>query len=492
MFERMWISMVCLLLLAQGAGAANTGFRLTYDSKAFAGPFTGRVYVMLFENETKRLRNGPDWFHPEPFFALDVTGWKAGESLSMGVGCLGFPVSLDRLARKTWTVQAVLDRNLGGRSFATSDGNVYGILPRIELGGAAGGVAEVRLDQVWKETAFPDVPRVKQFTLESKALTAFRGSPVRMRAGVALPESHGREPGRIYPVVYEVPGFGGNHFSAIGRQNQGLTKVAGLEVIWVVLDPDCPFGHHVFADSENNGPWGQALTRELMPALEKEFGGDPGRRVVTGHSSGGWSSLWLQVSYPEVFRGVWSTAPDPVDFRDFQRIDLYAAPGVSVFVDEVGTRRPIARRNDKPVLFYRDFSDMEVVMGRGGQLGSFEAVFGPKGISGQPRPLWDRASGRVDPSIMRSWERYDIRRLLERQWSEIGPKLAGKIQVHTGSADTFYLEGAAVLLKESLYRLKSDAVVEIHPGKDHGNVLTPELRTRMEKQMRAWLEAKAR
>lgn len=340
--------------------------------------------------------------------------------------------------------------------------------------------------------AFPDVPRVKQFTLESKALTAFRGSPVRMRAGVALPESHGREPGRTYPVVYEVPGFGGNHFSAIGRQNQGLTKVAGLEVIWVVLDPDCPFGHHVFADSENNGPWGQALTRELMPALEKEFGGDPGRRVVTGHSSGGWSSLWLQVSYPEVFRGVWSTAPDPVDFRDFQRIDLYAAPGVSVFVDEVGTRRPIARRNDKPVLFYRDFSDMEVVMGRGGQLGSFEAVFGPKGISGQPRPLWDRASGRVDPSIMRSWERYDIRRLLERQWSEIGPKLAGKIQVHTGSADTFYLEGAAVLLKESLYRLKSDAVVEIHPGKDHGNVLTPELRTRMEKQMRAWLEAKAR
>jgi hypothetical protein len=181
-----------------------------------------------------------------------------------------------------------------------------------------------------------------------------------------------------------------------------------------------------------------------------------------------------------------------VDFRDFQRIDLYAAPSVSVFVDEVGTRRPIARRNDKPVLFYRDFSDMEVVMGRGGQLGSFEAVFGPKGISGQPRPLWDRGSGRVDPAILRSWERYDIRRLLERQWSEIGPKLAGKIQVHCGSADTFYLEGAAVLLKESMNRLKSDAVVEIHPGKDHGNVLTPELRNRMEKQMRAWLEAKAR
>ena len=99
-----------------------------------------------------------------------------------------------------------------------------------------------------------------------------------------------------------------------------------------------------------------------------------------------------------------------------------------------------------------------------------------------------RMSGKVDPAVMKSWERYDIRKLLEKQWIDLAPKLKGKIVVHCGSADTFYLEGAAVLLKESLERLKSDAIVEIHPGKDHGNLLTQDLRKRMEKQMRQWLE----
>ncbi|MFM7110665.1 MAG: hypothetical protein ACKO26_05935, partial [Planctomycetota bacterium] len=78
---------IALGLLAASCGnttAAGPRFRLEYSSKDHAGPFTGRVYVMLFEAETKRLRGGPDWFHPEPFFAMDVTGWKAGEPLIMG------------------------------------------------------------------------------------------------------------------------------------------------------------------------------------------------------------------------------------------------------------------------------------------------------------------------------------------------------------------------------------------------------------------------
>ena len=163
-------------------------------------------------------------------------------------------------------------------------------------------------------------------------------------------------------------------------------------MIHVVLDPSCRTGHHVFADSENNGPCGHALIEELIPALEAKFRGlaTPASRFVTGHSSGGWSSLWLQVSYPDFFGGVWSTAPDPVDFRDFQRIDLYA-PKTSMFADAKGERRPIARQAGKPSLYYKPFSDMEVVMGRGGQLYSFEAVFSPKGTDGQPCKLLESA-----------------------------------------------------------------------------------------------------
>src|SRR5262249_54866947 len=149
--------------------------------------------------------------------------------------------------------------------------------------------------------------------------------------------------------------------------------------------------------------------------------GAPTARFVTGHSSGGWSSLWLQVTYPDFFGGVWSTAPDPVDFRDFQKVNIYQ-PGVNIFTDEAGNRRPLARVRGAPGLYYQPFCDMEVVMGHGGQFGSFEAVFGPRGPDGRPVPLWDRTTGAVDPAVARSWERYDIRLVLERNWKTLGPK----------------------------------------------------------------------
>ena len=46
--------------------------------------------------------------------------------------------------------------------------------------------------------------------------------------------------------------------------------------------------------------------------------------------------------------------------------------------------------------------------------------------------------------------------ILERNWTKLGPKLAGKIHVYMGGEDTFYLEGAAILLKQALAQLGSD------------------------------------
>src|SRR5262249_37747890 len=154
--------------------------------------------------------------------------------------------------------------------------------------------------------------------------------------------------------------------------------------------PDCRTGHHVFADSDNNGPYGKALTEELIPHIEQTFRalGKPSARLLTGHSSGGWSSLWLQMTHPDFFGGVWSTPPDPVDFRDFQRVNIYQ--DANIFTDADGQPRPLARRNGKVIMHYQPFSDMEVVMGRGGQLQSFEAVFSPRGADSKPKPLWDR------------------------------------------------------------------------------------------------------
>jgi S-formylglutathione hydrolase FrmB len=250
----------------------------------------------------------------------------------------------------------------------------------------------------------------------------------------------------------------------------------------VHLDPTVPTGHCVFADSANNGPWGTALVKEFSPYIEKTFRGygKPEGRFVTGHSSGGWSSLWLQVTYPETFGATWSTAPDPVDFRDFQQIDLYQQ-GVNMFTDSAGKPRPLARRGDEPIIFYKQFSDMERPI-RGEQLGSFEAVFSPRDKDGQPRTLWNRITGAVDNDVALAWRKYDIGHILRTQWKELEPKLKGKLHVYMGTQDTFYLEGAVELLQKDMKALGSDAKVELFPG-DHSTVMTRSLRTRIDKEM---------
>src|SRR5205085_1553216 len=155
------------------------------------------------------------------------------------------------------------------------------------------------------------------------------------------------------------------------------------------------------------------------------------------------------------------------------------------FADEAGRPRPLSRGEGSRALYFQPFCEMETVMGHGGQLGSFEASFSLRGADGRPRPLWDRATGRIDPEVARAWERYDIRLVLERNWAALGPKLAGKLHVYTGAEDTFLLEGAVRLLKESLEKLGSDAVIEIVPGRNHGTLRDQAMQERIAREMAA-------
>lgn len=124
-------------------------------------------------------------------------------------------------------------------------------------------------------------------------------------------------------------------------------------------------------------------------------------------------------------------------------------------------------------------------MGHGGQLESFEAVFSEKTDDGQPRKLWHRLTGTIDTSVAKTWEKYDIRLKLQREWPTIGPKLKGKIHVFMGDQDTFYLDGAAKLLKKELADLKSDAEVVIIPGASHSVDSMPNVRNRIRSEMAA-------
>ncbi|WP_197453996.1 alpha/beta hydrolase-fold protein [Caulifigura coniformis] len=448
----------------------------------------------MYFSRSEEPRRGPNWFRPEPMLAMDVENLPPGQSVELRApeskdrpgdvqrpATLVFPKGLDARSLAGLKAQAVIRFNPLDREVGTGTGNGFSAAAVVPGGE---GPMELVVDRTVGAAAIADTGWTKVFKVPSRLLTEFHGRPVELVAAVQLPPSYGTSPERRYPVIFEVPGFGGALRHGMKGTPYSPATGNGVEFIHVFLDPNCPLGHHVFADSENNGPVGRALVEEFLPALDLKFRtiASPAARFLTGHSSGGWSSLWLQVTYPDVFNGTWSTAPDPVDFRDFQRIDL-SRVGENMYVDPAGARRPLARVGGKPILWYDDFARMEDVLGPGGQLHSFEAVFSPRGSDGRPRLIWERETGAVDAAVAETWKRYDIRLILEENWATLGPKLAGKLHVFMGDQDTFYLEGATKLLKGSLEKLGSDAVVEIHPGADHSTLMTEQLKARIPREM---------
>jgi S-formylglutathione hydrolase FrmB len=275
-----------------------------------------------------------------------------------------------------------------------------------------------------------------------------------------------------YPAVYYTHGFGGNLARirpVAGDVYRRMTEKKMPATMWILLDESLPTGTHEFADSVNNGPWGKALTSELIPYLESRYRLDAraGARFLNGHSSGGWATLWLQVTYPEVFGGTWSTSPDSSDFHDFTGPDLYT-PHANVYRRSDGSLYPLIRNDGKVVASFKDFARLEGVLGPyGGQFASFEWVFSPRGPDGRPTPMFDRVTGDVDATVVRAWEKYDIARTLEANWPALSPNLNGKIHVIVGTADTFYLDGAAHKLKAVLDRLGANAQVTFLEGRTH-------------------------
>jgi len=451
-------------------GGASRWFQVTWDSASVNEVSDGRLFVFLSQR-TGEPRFGPNWFQPEPFFAVDVRRFAAGQTRLVDETADSFPDRLSALAAGTYRVQAVFDRSCDSPDPGRGPGNFYSAVQSISVAPGAAFDCALKLDRAVPEGTFPAQQGLHEVVFRSEMLSKFFGREVQDRCAVLLPASYDANADRRYPVVYVVPGFGGRHLQA--ALQAGRMAAAGssdVAFIGVGLSGKCRWGHHVYADSATNGPRGRSLVEELIPLVDRRFRtiADPGGRFIAGHSSGGWSALWLQISYPTTFGGCWSLSPDPVDFRDFQQVNLYEQPPLSLYDDPRGDPRPIARRGKTPVLWFRSFARMDDVLARGGQLRSFEAVFSPLDRSGVPRRLWDRTSGTIDPDVATAWEAYDIRLKLERNWAELGPLLRGKLHIATGELDTFYLEGAVKRLASTLQELGSDAEIEIVPGADHG------------------------
>jgi hypothetical protein len=294
-----------------------------------------------------------------------------------------------------------------------------------------------------------------------------------MRGFVLLPPGYDAKAAATYPVVYFTHGFGGglDHFAgSIANTWLAMSKGEMPPMIWVYLDESSPTGTHEFADSVNNGPWGKALTEELIPQLESTYRMDAkaSGRFLNGHSSGGWATLWLQTRYPKIFGGTWSTSPDPSDFHDFTGVDLYA-PHANMYRKPDGSAYPLIRDKGKMLATVQQFSQLERVLGSyGGQMTSFDWVFSPRGKDGRPMPMFDRDTGDVDADVVAYWrDHYDIAHRLQAEWPQLAPDLDGKIHLIVGTADTFYLDGAAHRLKGVLDGLHAQSDIRFLPDKTH-------------------------
>ncbi len=451
------------------SAVADPTIELSFDKELRAEPFTGRVVLFLWPAENGKPPRRWEMIGTNPIASIDVKDWKPETPLKIK-NPRAYPTDFDEIHGK-FRVRAVMQNNPALPNGLDTPGNLISKWTAVDLSPESKRRIRIKLNRKNEDPDRQDRAELKFVEFKSRLLSEFHGREVMMRAAVRLPDGFESQPDRRFAAIYYIPGFGGDE-----REAMQIARMLGdpdSSFVRIGLDPTLRLGHTVFADSDNNGPCARALVEEFIPHLESKFRLLPEARgrYLTGHSSGGWSSLWLQVTYPDFFNGCWSGSPDPVDFHDFTGVNLYEDECFYYLNGSDKDPRPIMRQSGKVLYSIEQFARMEDVIGPGGQLMAFEAVFGPKGKNGLPVPMYDRRTGRIDRKVVDAWKRYDIVEKLTREWDTLGPKLKGKITVIMGDEDNFYLNGATRRLKEKLESLGSDARITIVPQLDHMTIV---------------------
>jgi hypothetical protein len=455
------------LFFAVGAFAAPRQIDVTLDPSVAPHGASGRLLVFLADNAKPRDVLAGSFIPGETWMAaMEISYFAAGSTITFDAERKAFPKPFSQAPAGDHQFMALLDTNHSYALTQQDEGELYSAV----VVAHDGEPVKLTIGKVTPAKPKPvDTDIVKLVEFESPLLSAFWGRPIVMQAGVVLPPDYAQDASKRYATVYHVHGFGGDH---TGAWRSGPAIAADMQAgkrfpaVHVFLNASFPTGHVVFADSVNNGPWGRALTEELIPHLEKRFR-LAGKRFLTGHSSGGWSTLWLQVAYPDVFAGTWSTAPDPADLHKFTGIDVTPGSTQNAYRTKDGRPLNLVRMNGKEIASLEEFAKAEDVQGEyGGQFASFEWVWSPKGPDGRPMKLFNRETGEQDPFVQRAWQKYDIHKILETNWPTLGPKLKGKLHLVVGSEDTFHLEEPTILLCDFL-KTKGQDVCEIVPGRDH-------------------------
>ena len=491
----MRIASLFLLLCATLSAAPQ--FQVSFTAGTKKTPLDGRLILVVSKEMDGEPRFQVGWgLGTQQIFGFDVDGWKPGEAVHMDDKAAGNPLrSLRELKPGSYNVQAVLNvyetvhRADGhtvklhmdqgeGQRWNASPGNLYSKPQKVEVG--PDSTVEITLTEVVPPVEREkDTKYVRHFSMESKLLTQFWGRPMRIGAVVLVPEGFDDHPQQHYPVAFMQGHFGGDffmfsetppaadmkdgkkrHAARAYQVYQDWTSGRLPKMLLVITEHATPYYDDSYGvNTANTGPYGDALTQELYPEIEKKFRaiGEPWARVLFGGSTGGWITLAEQIFYPDYFGGAWGFCPDPVDFHDFQMVNVYKDTN-AYWEEGPFTRLPklVGRLpNDRIFTTQEMFSQQEYVLGTkgrsGGQMDAFHATFGPVDKDGYPAKLWDAETGKIDSEVAKYWrENYDLTALLERDWAQLGPKLVGKLHVTMGTKDTFYLDAAAHRLEKFL------------------------------------------
>ena len=501
-------------------GRKGPRFEVTLDGAAAERPLDGRVYVIVSRDDSSEPREQIDVPDGTPFWGRDVNRLRPGRSVELSGGdddVFGYPLrSLGDLPAGEYHVQAFMNvyetfrRADGsvvklhmpcgdGHDVFGGTGNLYSAVETVRV--RPGDRRPVRL--ALTEVIAPSDPvppggtcqqgnpadsaHVKHVKIRSELLSRYWGRPMYIAANVLLPAGYDEQPDARYPVVYQHGHYPGP--SPFGFREDGSNAFSqwwlgadAPRVIAVTFRHENPYYDDSYAvNSANLGPYGDAITSELMTELDDRFRtmGETWARSLTGGSTGGWEALAQQIFYADLYAGTFAFCPDPVDFRYHQIVNMY--DDANAFYREFEWNRvprPGARQPDGNVQYtMEDENHFELAIGdrgrSGGQWDIWEAVYGPQGPDGYPARAWDKRTGSIDHAVSEQWRAMDLRERVERNWSALAPDLVGKLHIWTGDDDTYYLENAVKLLEDSFAGLSPSPEATIEYGYERPHCYNP-------------------
>ncbi len=453
--------LVCASLLGCAGSDIADNVRLTFavsfPEEMSAEPLDGRVILVLSDNDDREPRfqisNGRE---TQQVFGVDADALAPGEEAIIDAGVFGYPLdSLAEIPPGEYWVQAVLNRyetfHLGdgrvlklppdkgeGQHWERKPGNFYSTPEKVHIDPASRESIRLSLDQEIPPIEPPeDTKYVKHIDLESKLLTEFWGRPTSLGAHVLLPEGFEEHPDARYPLAvfhgHFPADFGGfretppdpdlepeysarfdiEGYNRIVQEHayelyKEWTRSDFPRMLIVQIQHPTPYFDDSYAvNSVNMGPYGDAITYELIPHIEEKFRGigEGWARFLYGGSTGGWEALAVQVFYPDEYNGTFAACPDPIDFRAFTLVNIYQDEN-AYYTD--GPWKRVARPRSRTTLgqvttTLEDVNRKELVIGTkgrsNGQRDVWLTLFGPAGEDGYPRHVWDKMTGEIDPEL---------------------------------------------------------------------------------------------